>query len=276
MPWFGVIWIKVCGTWLGYPSKRRRNLSWSWNRDRLIWTGPAEQKDVQADFDRLFHRKIMLPGDVFCAAPDEYVAGVYGHAMGKRVCSLPDGQNVDVRGRRMLASILTPAQLQRLHAYEETHEAKHGTPPGPGSPLIADVMQWPGMPGDSSGAVFPSQLKHGLYYSFAARRLLMGLEGMFANGFNVFEPDGAPWSSPLTPMLRRLSQSQIKHLSGNGMHCPSVCAWFVYVCMNTRRVESSKLVEEARLAKLAEGFDHDDEGDDEGADHDAGDADVMY
>ena len=54
MPWFGVIWIKVCGTWLGYPSKRRRNLSWSWNRDRLIWTGPAEQKDVQADFDRLF------------------------------------------------------------------------------------------------------------------------------------------------------------------------------------------------------------------------------
>ena len=150
MPWFCVIWIKVCGTWLGYPSKRRRNLSWSWNRDRLIWTGPAEQKDVQADFDRLFHRKIMLPGDVFCAAPDEYVAGVYGHAMGKRFCSLPDGQNVDVRGRRMLASILTPAQLQRLHAYEETHEAKHGTPPGLGSPLIADIMQWPGMPGDSS------------------------------------------------------------------------------------------------------------------------------
>ena len=274
-----VKWINVCGTWLGYPSRRLRRLSWSYNRDRLVWTGPAEQQDVQDDFDRLFHRKIMLPGDVYCAAPDEYVAELYGRALNKRFCSLPDDKKVDIRGRGMLASVLTPAQVLRIQAYEDEYKKKHGKAPGLGSHLICDVMQWPGSAGDSSGSEFPSQLKHGLFYSFDVRRLILGLEGMFANGFNVFEPDGAAFSSSLTPMLRRLSEGQIKHLSGNGMHLPSVCAWFVYVLMNTKRVESNKFVKEARLAKQAvsEEEEAEDENDDfakdKVVDHDAGDAD---
>ena len=253
--WFQVVWVKVCGTHLGFPSKRERRLSFNANHLRLRWIGPTEQKDIQADFDNLFHRAIMLPGDVYCAAPADSVIGMYGQKMKQRFANLPHDQNVNVQGRGMLASVLTPGQLQRIKAYEDEYQSEHGHPPGQDSHLIVDSMQWPHMPGDTSGTLFPSQLKHGLYYSFTARRLILGLEYMFANGWNVFEPEGATFSSVLTPMLRKLSENQIKQLSGNGMMLPAIGAWFLYVCMNTVRVESSKIMEEHRLANLHVGKD---------------------
>ena len=52
--WFWVVHIRVCGTHIGYPSKRLRSLAFGGYEPELVWCGPANPKEVQAEFDKLF------------------------------------------------------------------------------------------------------------------------------------------------------------------------------------------------------------------------------
>lgn len=244
-----VVWVRVCGTDLGYPSKRDRVVSWNLNNLRLHWIGPEDQPSIQEDFNNLFHRRIVLNGDIYCQAPSDYVKSVYKGMMAKHKFYVSDDE-IPIRGRAILNQMLTPAQCTRLREYNELFE-QGGFYPGSENRLIADGLQWPGSAGDTSGVLFPSQLKHGCYYSFGARRLVMGREFMFANGFNVFEEPGSPFSSNLTPLLETLKENQLKALSGNGMMLPAMGCWFLYAMMNTVRIESPKITKEHTLASEA-------------------------
>ena len=55
--WFFVVSIKVCGTFLGYPSKRLRSLAFGGYRGSLVWCGPQTPEEVQKEFERLFYKK---------------------------------------------------------------------------------------------------------------------------------------------------------------------------------------------------------------------------
>lgn len=220
------------------------------NNLRLHWIGPEDQQSIQEDFNKLFHRKIMLNGDIYCQAPSAYVKRVYRGMMEKRKVFVPDDVEIPIHGRAILNQMLTAAQCTRLREYNTLFE-QGGFYPGSENRLIADALQWPGSAGDTSGILFPSQLKHGCYYSFGARRLVMGLEFMFANGFNVFEDPDSQFSSNLTPVLKTLKEHQLKALSGNGMMLPAMGCWFLYVLMNTVRIESVKMTKEHALASKA-------------------------
>ena len=193
----------------------------------------------------------MLSGDVYCAAPRSVVEAVYKKMLSKRHHFLEEGEPVPIHGRAILAGMVTPGQCGRLQAYaDQEGESSDGSLPA--SHLIADALQWPGSAGDTSGVLFPSQLKHGMYYSFTTRRLIVGLECMFANGWNVFAPPESPFSTQLSPLLHLLPENQLKSLSGNGMMLPTMAAWFVYCMMNTVRVESVKIMKEHALANQQE------------------------
>lgn len=121
----------------------------------------------------------MLAGDSYLVAPDQTVAQVYSKFMKKRHNYVDPSSGISLHGRGMLRSIFTGAQLVRLRDYEDTYRRTTGEEP---EKLIVDVLQNVGSPGDTSGPMFPSQLKQNVYYSFAKRRLCTALEGMVANG----------------------------------------------------------------------------------------------
>lgn len=179
------VWVKVCGTDLGYPSKRDSVVSWNMNNLRLHWIGPDDQQSIQEDFNELFHWRLMLNGDIYCHAPSDYVNIVYKGMMSKRKCFVPDAVQIPIHGRAILNHMLTAAQWARLRDYNALFEQGARLNPDSKNCLIADALQWRGSAGDTSGVLFPSQFKHGCYYSFGARRLVMGLEYMFAHSFNV-------------------------------------------------------------------------------------------
>ena len=235
--WFWVVHVQVCGTWIGYPSKRLRSLAFGGHHDSLLWCGPETPEKIQEEFDALFCRTTVLTGDSYLVAPEATVAAVYAKLASKRHNYWDPNAGVSLLGRGMLRSILTGAQLMRLQEYEDTYRRNTGMEP---EKLIVDVEQNVGSPGDTSGPMFPSQLKHNTFYSCGKRRLCTGLEGMVANGWHIFENETSKFSSDLAPFLKTLTESQLKSLSGNGMSLPPLCAWFLFVAMNTRRRESAQ------------------------------------
>ena len=232
--WFWVVHIRVCGTHIGFPSKRLRSLAFGGYEPELVWCGPANPKEVQAEFDKLFCRTLVTTGDSFLIAPEETVTAVYASLMNKRHNYLDSNAGVSFLGKGILRSILTGAQYARLTDYEDNYRRTTGMEP---ESLIADVEQNVGSPGDTSGPSFPSQLKHNTFYSYGKRRLCTGLEGMVANGWHIFEDENDKFSSPLAPFLKTLSEPKLKSLSGNGMSLPPLCAWILYIALNTARRE---------------------------------------
>ena len=67
--------------------------------------------------------------------------------------------------------------------------------------------------------------------------------------------------SALSPFLQTLSESSLKELSGNGMSLPPLCAWVLYVALNTRRRYSAPLSEGRCVESLQEQEDEDEPDD---------------
>ena len=204
-------------------------------REKLVWCGPEDPQEIQKEFERLFYRKTVATGDVYLVAPHDAVAKVYATLMNKRHNFFDGDSEMSLYGRGMLRSMLTGAQFARLQGYEDRHARVSGMVP---ENLICDVEQNVGSPGDTSGSMYPSQLKHNLFYSFGKRRLCTGLENMVANGWHIFEEPPDKFSSELAPFLKGLKEQYLKSLSGNGMSLPPLCAWFLFVAMHTARRES--------------------------------------
>ena len=242
-PWFNVVWIKVCSSHGGFPSRRTRSLTFSNVRDRLHWVGPTDPQEVQRDFDSFFSRQLMLDGDIYLQASVEEVEEVYKKMLEKRQQYFDHESDISVYGKGILSSMLGPGQMSRLGAFADIYKEKSQ------KPFLADCDHWPGSPGDTSGPLFPVQLKHGCIYSFAKRRLAIASEHLAAQGWHVLGiHSGSRFVSPVLPMLKELSTSQVKTLSGNGMSLPCIAAWFLYCFSNTIRVESAKLLEEHAVA----------------------------
>ena len=226
---------------MAYPSKRSRVLSFSGSLARLMWTGPSTQAEIQKDFNDTFNRQMILDGDAYLKASPTDVNRVYRQLLQKRHVHVSEKDDIDVHGRGVLRSALSAGHMNRLDAYNELRITDKA--------CIADLDHWPGSPGDTSGPLFPVQLRHSHLYSFKKRRLCLGLEHVHAQGWNVF--GDSCFETPLLPLFKTLKESCIKDLSGNAMHLPCIAAWYLYVMTHIVRLESSKLVQEHCLSSAA-------------------------
>ena len=225
---------------------------------KILWLGPSSQKDVQAEFDAIFGRSVVLAGEAYVVAPAETVQQVYRGMMAKKH-HYPTG-NFSIHGKGMLRSILGPGHLARLDAYQDECQRRPGSGDNPES-FICDVDHWPRTPGDTSGAFFPCQLTHGHLYAHRKRRLIVGMEHLCAQGWHVFPQEDDLFATPLLPKLRTLSENALKKLSGNGMHLPCLAAWWLYVMSRIARVHSPNFVGEHSLANAEAESEHEDESD---------------
>ena len=51
---------------------------------KILWLGPSSQKDVQAEFDAIFGRSVVLAGEAYVVAPAETVQQIYRGMMAKK------------------------------------------------------------------------------------------------------------------------------------------------------------------------------------------------
>ena len=178
-PWFRCVWIKICPTKIGSPSKRFRVLSFNLDVDTLVWIGPEDPAAIYNDFMSISSLETILTGDVYFVCSDAAVKERYKKFMVKRKLYIGDTQ-FSVRGLVILRSFLAPGQLSRVEEYADLYKNRHGVFPIEG--YVVDVLQNPGSAGDVSGKWIPSQLRSGTYYSCGARRLAFASEHVFANG----------------------------------------------------------------------------------------------
>ena len=69
----------------GFPSSRPRSLAVGGSKASLIWTGPTDPNELQADFDQIFASSMELTGDAFFLEDKALVrARVIEHAVVKR------------------------------------------------------------------------------------------------------------------------------------------------------------------------------------------------
>ena len=90
-------------------------MSFSHVHHKILWLGPATQKEVQEEFDAIFGRRVVLSGEVFVAAPIEAVQQLYRDMMARKH-HYPTG-DIDIHGKGMLRSVLGPGHMARMSAY---------------------------------------------------------------------------------------------------------------------------------------------------------------
>ena len=127
-------------------------------------------------------------------------------------------------------ALLPPGARLRSDAYSTIHAAD-----GTKDTFLADLEQWPAAH-NSSGQLWPTQMTHGLIYSWQAGRPAISLEHLGAQGFHLFPSSTEDFTTPLLPIFNGLSCKHIKDLSGNGMHLAAFSSWVLYVLSNVIRV----------------------------------------
>jgi hypothetical protein len=207
---------------------------------RLHWTGPSTPDAIQKDFDSIFGKKVVLNGNVFILATKDKIEKMFRLKLEKKNIFRPEHESVSAGGLTTLFQMISPGTYARMQAYDKIRPLHKG----PDGAFLADLDHWPDAPGGACGPMFPS---HGTVLSWQHERVFLGSEHLTANGWNLFPSSASAAVTPAIDILMGLSDKQQKKLSGNGMHLPSLCAWKLYVLGNIVRVESAKLVEEARL-----------------------------
>ena len=184
-----------------------------------------------------------MSGDAYLLADDAEVEKFYRTRLQKRNIFWPEDQAVPTKGDGILVKIFSPGVFQHMMAYDWLQPTNKGAD----GAFLADLDHWPDSRGGSCGPLFPCQLTHGTVKSWVGQRVFLGTEHLAAQGWHLFPRTSASPVSPLREILRALSDSEQKQLSGNGMHLPTLLAWKLYVFGNTVRVESVKILEELNL-----------------------------
>ena len=175
----------------GYPVRRRRLHSAGIANHSFIWVGPEADAAIQEDFDSIFNAACVSSGEVFF------------------------GEHVNTQSLTEFRETL-PAGY-RYHF--DTADAMRATRAGVNGEYLCDLEHYPGSFNSMPSPIWPSMLTHGSIFSWRHRRVASGADHC------------APLmlSNRLAPALRDLSDANLKALSGNGMACPVVAAWFLYV-----------------------------------------------
>jgi hypothetical protein len=227
-PQIKVLAIKTGSEQLSFPTRRYRSLGANVNQETLVWLGP-EADNIQEDFDHMFNRRLMLDASVyFNATPDEVFQAAQQMAASRKKV-LPEHLR-DVPMADYMDRICPPCNLDIKAQYEDWFIKKEIP-----RPHYADLDHHPGR-GLRPGSSCPSLDTHPKVYGFAEQRFLTPLELLGTMGIDIGGPlsGGRPVSS-LAKLFDQLSRHDQLVLVGNGMHVPTMAAWFLYVCAHCRR-----------------------------------------
>lgn len=225
-----VLFIKVGPQHLGRPIARTRCFSVGLSRSKFVWLGPAEDKDIQADFNNAFGRSMEVDGDYFFLAGDEVVEEEFQQRA--RARKVPMEAGYWKQGLEMNLPLLPPGMANRFSKWAELQE-KHA---GPTGAYLGDLDQWPNVKTGCGGPLWPVLLTHGHIASFSRNRIATGDEHLLAQGVVMFDGITDSFSSLLRPFLQPLSRKDKIFLAGNGLCAATWGAWFLYVMSNLRRI----------------------------------------
>ena len=142
----------------------------------------------------------------------------------------------ELRGQPMgtyLDQILCPSDLRNLIAYEADFQKMPA-----GGQYFVDVVQTPGQ-GCTGRSIIPTLDTHPKVYSFDHQRFATPMELSSAMGLDIYPGSlcGGRPVSPLVDIFRLMSVSQQLNVLGNGLHAPTMAAWYIYVLSNCVRIE---------------------------------------
>ncbi len=234
---------------LGIPSRRSRKYTWAVRRDLFdtargvaggggapqLWHAPRPRPTPpsRAEYLALFQRPLEVDASVYFVASETLLRSAAEKMASARFLPTPDPE-LPVRW----PSLLPAAQRVRLEGYRARLRGQHllarvgergdrGEGEGTAtSSAIANLMQNPGMFGTVL-AVAPALLKASYLYSLHLERPLLATEHSLVQGIPLAEclpPDSparafAPWTAPVHTFL---SETEMRHLTGNGMHLSQV------------------------------------------------------
>jgi hypothetical protein len=201
----------LCPTHLGQPTARPRQ--WT------VFTLKSRVKCLfefdHPDFERLFHRKMQLTGDIYCVESEDCVAAQLQKLVAKR--KLPTG-------RFALDYVLPPAKRMRLRGLHLLAQTKPRLAKEPC--LLANLEQSPDAIVQMQ-LVVPTLLQASTICVLKSDRvktprLLTPAEHMVCMGWPLHNASLFGLSQGVATSIRRLPDNEVKKLAGNGMHV-AVC-----------------------------------------------------
>jgi hypothetical protein len=203
------------------------------NKKRLQWKGANDYRSAFAD---KYYRMTQVTGDALFCAPDDHVHRYYQDLAKSHGHDLSIEKIRTSNPRELLPYLVTPGNV----AIFEEHKGRMQSLQSVGGTYIADIHQHPGA-ASTPGPDFPSQLRHGMVTSFRqggeVPRLASGLEHLSAQGFHLF-PDTTKDHAftKMLPIFSRMRDSDLKDVSGNGMHLAPLSAWLVFCLANVAKI----------------------------------------
>lgn len=194
-------------------------LSVSWKQSMYAWCG-LELDVAEAEFRRLFERKIILHGDVYFQDHERACQELLRRAKGRGFHYQEGVTLKDINPEHTLC----PSSLRALQVYREKFaDVPHA---------VVDLEQNPCFRA-SNGELFPCMVTHGTHWSLRLGRPATSREMFSALGMQVmsaaesfFYPDA---------VLDALDFRQAARLAGNGMCLHPAAAFFFWVLGNLAR-----------------------------------------
>lgn len=212
----------------GWPVKRIRSLTTHINDETTVWTGsdnPAEE------FEAIFSKSCLLDGSMLCLASDEErVRYMLSHARARGLHVPEDTSHITVQNLA-LNQYLNPGDQIRHQEYSAMRAERQslmGT-------FFAEIGQNVGH-GSSAGSDMPCLTRSGEIFCWREGGLLTAKERLTSLGVPVYSETSEDFQCHFN--VDGLSDSEMIHLAGNGMHLDVMNAWAIYVMSNVVRRSS--------------------------------------
>lgn len=232
---------------LGWPTTRKRIYIIGVRRETFIWAadrhssggGKDDEHNSTQHFLSLFGRSVQLDGDIFLLDDDDTRRETYQACARAQTTISPNVKTQDIK----LLDIIPACYRKHYYGYMQQYQASESLC----SCFIADLHQNP-CKRPMCGYMLPTQLTHGLQYSFSAGKVFTHKELLAAMGNPVLSgfADNDLWPY----QWYQLRASKFQHASGNTMHGHVVSAVLMYaLSFSARRSSTEKMffLEEAQL-----------------------------
>eukprot|EP00971_Amphidinium_carterae_P178954 3549297-Amphidinium_carterae.1 len=216
----------------GWPVRRVRQFSCMLNCKSCQWLGPQASKDIQREYDQLFHvTRVADAREILLASNEEKMQALSELAQRRGVVLPKDISDPDFISTD---SLLAAAQARRLREYthKRTEQVQRRESLMNAS-FLADLEQNPSAVLASGLGVVPTMLTHGLVWvqdREHAGRPMTASERLACQGVDVFNLGfGCPFD------VSKLPVPAVKKLSGNAFHLHAWSCWLLYCFANVSR-----------------------------------------
>ena len=239
---FTVVRVKASPHELGFPVRRPRMFSAGLALEWYVWVGPAEDEEIQQQWDEWFHKQCFLTGDSYFSASKEDVHAWTQERASARKSHLPPGWEAKPM-EELLPALLPAGAVARKSLYDDARrsdEALDGA-------YLCHLEHNPGF-GPSAGPSFPPLDTHPNTFSYKKRRLAIPCEYFQAQGLDML-PNlcGARGLSPLAPILSKIAEHDARFMAGNSLHVPTYLCWMLF-CVRADSI--AKLSQQAAVADI--------------------------